>query len=68
MNESSINNGECKKAHHKRLMSHFGKDRYTGLKKIKISVAGEQMGEVMKRKRRDDDVIKNIQHLECFAE
>lgn len=50
------------------FMSHFGKDRYTGLKKIKVSVAGEQMGEVMKRKRRDDDVIKNIQHLECFAE
>lgn len=49
-------------------MSHFGKDRYTGLKKIKVSVAGEQMGEVMKRKRRDDDVIKNIHHLEYFAE
>lgn len=31
-------------------------------------MAGEQMGEVMKRKRRDDDGIKNIQHLECVAE
>lgn len=44
------------------------KDRFTGLKKIKVSMAGEQMGEVMKRKRRDDDGIKNIQHLECVAE